>query len=129
MTNNYYALVKSTDEVFKGFINTYGSGIGSSYIAEAYWNFGYFCLIVMFIFGLLLGRLNVSLNKAMSNRDYIKIFMFMYIFVCIAFYVRSDTRTFYRNFVWFCLPLVFVYKTFMPKRKIFMRNGYEKGIN
>lgn len=127
LTNNYYNLVKSTDEVFKGYINAYGSGIGSSYIAEAYWNFGYLSLIVMLIFGFLIGKLSVSLNNAIYTRNYIKIFMCIYIFVCIAFYVRSDTRTFYRNFVWFCLPLVILYKSFISNNRL--RNRYEKGID
>lgn len=129
ITNNYYEIAKSTDDVFKGYINTYGGGIGSSYIAEAYWNFGYYSLIIMFVFGLFVGRLNVSLKKAISTKNYIKIYMCIYCFECIAFYVRSDTRTFYRNYVWFCLPLVIIYKTLVSKTISNLENKHEKGIS
>lgn len=124
ITNNYYNMVKSTDEVFKGFINAYGSGIGSSFVAEAYWNFGYFSLIVMFLFGWLIGKLCTKLDKAIYCHDYINIFVCTYVFSCISFYVRSDTRTFFRNFVWFCVPLILVYKSSMAKSR--QRNAYER---
>lgn len=111
LTNNYYNVVRSTDEIFQGYINSNGSGIGSSYVAEAYWNFGYLSLVIFFIFGLLLGKLSVAFDKAVFNGNYISIFVCTYIFSCISFYVRSDTRTFYRNFVWFCLPFIIMYKS------------------
>ncbi len=108
LTGNYYGKVGSTDEVFSGYLTLYGSGMGSSFIAEAYWNFGQFSLLLMFVFGLLLGRLSVGIDYAIFRRDFKKIFIYTYVFVTIAFYVRSDTRTFLRNFVWFCLPMVLV---------------------
>ena len=106
MTGNLYAKIGSADEVFKGYLNQYGSGIGSSFIAEAYWNFGYMSLIVMFLFGLLLGKLSGALDLAILNRKYIQIFILTYILVTVSFYVRSETSTFFRNFVWFGLPIV-----------------------
>lgn len=111
ITGNYYnTIAKSTDDTFKGYLNAYGSGIGSSFIAEAYWNFGYFSLLLMIVFGFLLGKLCNQLNKSIESNNYSKIYIATYCLIIISFYVRSDTRTFYRNLVWFGLPLLFLYK-------------------
>lgn len=117
LTGNFYTKVGSADDVFKGYLNQYGSGIGSSYIAEAYWNFGYASLIIIFIFGLLLGKLSGILDLAILNRDYVRIFILTYMFITVAFYVRSETSTFFRNIVWFGLPIVFVAKQLKVKGK------------
>lgn len=110
-TGNYFnTIAKSTDDTFKGYINSYGSGIGSSYIAEAYWNFGYFSLLLMIVFGFLLGKLCTKLNESIEYNNYATMYIVIYCLVIISFYVRSDTRTFYRNLVWFGLPLLFLYK-------------------
>ena len=108
ITGNYYVATKSTDETFKKYLNFYGSGIGSSFIAEAYWNFGYYSWILMIVFGFLIGKMSVSLDLAIKKRDYLLIFTNAYIFSIVAFYIRSDTRTFFRNFVWFGLPIIIV---------------------
>lgn len=108
MTDNLYAKIGSADDRFKGYFNQYGSGIGSSFIAEAYWNFGYMSLIVIFIFGLLLGKLSGALDLAILNKNYIQIFILTFIFITVSFYVRSETSTFFRNIVWFGLPIVMV---------------------
>ena len=111
LTGNYYnTIARSTDDTFKGYINAYGSGIGSSFIAEAYWNFGYFSLLLMVVLGFLLGKLCTKLNYAIESNDFVRIYIVTYSLIIISFYVRSDTRTFYRNFVWFGLPLLLLYK-------------------
>lgn len=117
MTGNLYAKIGSADNIFKGYLNQYGSGIGSSYIAEAYCNFGYASLIIIFIFGLLLGKLSRELDLAILNRDYVRIFILTYIFITVSFYVRSETSTFFRNIVWFGLPVVFVANQIKGKRQ------------
>lgn len=117
MTDNYYAKVGSTDDTFKGYLNSYGSGIGSSFIAEAYWNFGEYSLILIFLFGLILGQISKSLDDAIYRLDYKAIFIFTYIFVIISFYVRSDTRTFFRNYFWYCLPIILVFYFIKVRQK------------
>ena len=109
--------------MFKGFINLYGGGIGSSYIAEAYWNFGYYSLFIMLIIGFIIGRLNKMFDKAVIENNYLKIFMTTYIFTIISFYVRSDTRTFCRNFVWFCVPMIIIYKYLKFRRSCLLDNN------
>ena len=118
MTDNLYGKIGSADDVFKGYLNQYGSGIGSSYIAEAYWNFGYASLIIIFIFGLLLGKLSGELDLAILNRNYFRIFILTYMFITVSFYVRSETSTFFRNIVWFGLPIVLVASLIKGKRRI-----------
>lgn len=122
LMGNIYNKIGSTDENFKRYLNTYGSGIGSSFIAEAYWNFGYGSLVLMIAFGFILGKLSLSVEEAMQNYDYSKIFLLMYAFITIVFYVRSDTRTFFRNFIWFGLPFV-VIATFIRQK---LKKNYKK---
>lgn len=104
LTGNYYASVPGVDEAFHGFLSYY-AGIGSSFIAEAYYNFGYASYVIEFIYGVLLGKLCYGIENNINKRDFKKTFLFLGIFAIICFYVRSDTRTFFRNFVWFYLPL------------------------
>ncbi len=111
MTGNYFNRIPSTDSTFKNYLNIYG-GIGSSYIAEAYWNFGYWGLLLMLLFGVFLRRMGNRIDRAISQKDYGKIYLVMFVFITIIFYVRSDTRTFFRNFVWFGLPIYLLYKQF-----------------
>lgn len=126
LTDNYYLKVKSTDEVFQGYLNSYG-GIGSSFIAEAYWNFGEYALLLMLLYGIIIGRVCRKLDTAIAETDYLTIFTQTYIIVTIAFYVRSDCRTFFRNYIWFCLPVILV-ACFM-KRKSYGRKNDEKRNN
>lgn len=59
----------------------YGSGTdhgyGSSFIAEAYYNFGYLMFVYIFILGICLGKINQSLVKAYNNNS-------AYLFFCLV---------------------------------------------
>ncbi len=105
VTGNYYAKVLGVDEVFQGYLAIYGGGIGSSFIAEAFYNFGKLSYIVMIIFGYLFGIMCKKIEQGIVSGNFRKIYLYTSIFAIIIFYIRSDTRTFFRNFIWFYLPV------------------------
>lgn len=115
-TNNYFGQVPGVDETFRGYIliNSAG-GIGSSFIAEAFYNFGYFSYVLMMLYGILLGILSYSVEKNIYKSNFMKIFMYIGVFVIIIFYVRSDTRTFFRNYIWYYMP-VYILAKVVPMR-------------
>lgn len=117
LTGNYYAKVGSVDDKFKEYLNQYGSGIGSSFIAEAYYNFGYFSLAIMPLFGILIGKLSSALDLSIIKKNYLGIFFFTYIFTTVSFYVRSETSTFFRNIIWFGLPFLVIARVLKDKYK------------
>lgn len=114
-TGNYYVKTPEVDSEFKDYITTF-SGIGSSFIAEGYYNFGWFSLILFFIYGLLLGKLCCNLELNVNRCDFPKIFLYVGMFCIIILYVRSDTRTFFRYFVWDYVP-IYLYCKLLKARK------------
>ena len=104
MTDGYYLKTPDVDRVFSPYITNYG-GIGSSFIAEAFYNFGYLSLPLFLIFGFLFGILSLKIENSVLRENYPKIFFYIGIFCVIIFYVRSDTRTFFRNFMWEYVPM------------------------
>lgn len=105
LTGDYYSSVPSVDEVFQGYLTSYG-GVGSSFIAEAYYNFGYSALLVMAVYGCLLRKLQNEFQLAIADGRYYASFACVSCFAICSFYVRSDARTFLRNFVWKPFPLL-----------------------
>ena len=99
----------NTDIIFKSYLSNYG-GIGSSFISEAYWNFGYYSLILAILYGALIGFLVKSTFRNVSKNNFVKVYLAIYISQISLFYVRSDTVSFWRNFVYYGLgPLLVVY--------------------
>ena len=81
--------VIDTDTAFHGYINKY-SGVGSSFIAEAYYNFGYGSYIIVFIYGLFLAVIMNRLLEGNYKKDVIKSSMVYYVLALVLFSVRSD---------------------------------------
>ena len=115
-TNNYFGRTPGVDDTFKKYIAYGNSGIGSSYIAEAYFNFEYGLFVLMIIYGFILGKMSEKIEDNIFLCDFLKLFLYMGMFGIVIVYVRSDTRTFFRNFVWFYLTIYYFSKT-LPQRK------------
>ena len=98
---NEHSMIKAvdTDLVFHSYINKY-SGVGSSFIAEAYHNFGYGALIVCFIYGTLLAYLMNRLVSGGYKKDVIRTTMVYYILSQVLFSVRSDLYSIVRETVY-----------------------------
>lgn len=107
LTGDYYDSVKSVDESFAPYLVHYG-GVGSSFIAEAYFNYGNCAVLIMILFGMLLGKLQRQFEISVSKMNYFYIFACVACFAICVFYVRSDVRTFLRNFVWMASPILVI---------------------
>jgi len=100
------AAATNTDIVFKGFLTSYG-GIGSSFIAESYWNFGYGSILMALIFGILIGIITKKIAKFSWQQNPKMFYLAIYVAQICLFYVRSDTISFWRNFVYYgIIPLL-----------------------
>ena len=125
-----FSNVKDVDTIFHSFL-TPNSGIGSSFIAEAYYNFGYFSLIVFLFFGWILKKIDSMNDKALSewerDEEIINVegiqtriiaekYAMLYFCSMILFYVRTDTTGFFRNIVLYILIPCFLMKWLSPSK-------------
>lgn len=123
--------VKDVDTIFHGFL-TPNSGIGSSFIAEAYYNFGYFSLVVFPFFGWFIKKIDNMNDKALDEwkknekkfivediktRIISEKYAMLYLCSMILFYVRTDTTGFFRNIVLYILIPCFAMKWLSYSRK------------
>lgn len=112
----------NTDLVFHSFINRY-SGIGSSFIAEVYFNFGVGAYIVMFLYGMGLVWLLYKLKRSLKENNIVSITMNYYILCLLLFSVRSDLYSILREsiYVYVIIKVLqyiaqIIYKKFQKKR-------------
>lgn len=89
----------NTDLVFQKYLTQYG-GIGSSFIAEAYYNFGEKSLFLAPFFGVLLAVITKSFNKY-SKTSPIMFFLTAYTAHIVLFFVRTDTLSLIRSIVYY----------------------------
>ncbi len=111
------AAKSNTDIVFKGFLTQYG-GIGSSFIAESYYNFGFLCIVLALIFGVLIGILTKNIMKYSKEWNVRKFYLYIYIAQFSLFYVRSDTVGFWRNFVYYGLLPIMIASLLSKKNNV-----------
>ncbi|WP_392486712.1 O-antigen polysaccharide polymerase Wzy [Haloimpatiens sp. FM7315] len=90
------------------YYNTNLFGYGSSFIAEAYYNFGYFVLPVMVLFGYAIARLENKLVKAKINCNAGLFLVLVYIFAELLYGIRNDLYSIPRTIVLYVgIPLLF----------------------
>lgn len=104
-------ITQSIDEMFAPFVTkTYG--MGSSFIIEAYYNFGKLGTLMMIPFGAGIAYLGNTVNAIRNNRNIdiiLKYFVF-YIISVTLFYPRSDARMLVREIVFYYVGFVVVTK-------------------
>lgn len=110
------AALTNTDIVFKKFLTQYG-GIGSSFIAEAYWNFGYGSIFIALIFGILIGVLTKKIAKYAWSENPKMFYLTIYIAQISLLYVRSDTVSFWRNLMYYGVVPLLLAKLLSQKKK------------
>lgn len=102
----------SVDTVFSPLYTVTNAGMGSSYIAEGYWNFGYFSLIYFAGFGFAWGKLEerfkMQCNRPAKSASVF--FITIYLMFFLIFTVRSDLMEFGRSFVYYALIPVLLSK-------------------
>lgn len=119
LTGNYYASVPSVDELVAPYLTSYG-GVGSSFIAEGFLNFGPWCLVLFILYGMLIARMSNAADREMHNGDIMLLFVVSSCYLAFAFYIRSDVRTFPRTFIWNILPIVVlqqIYNVWLVRKK------------
>lgn len=115
-TGNAYLQSKSVDEVFSPYLTFYG-GVGSSFIAEAYFNFGTYSVVIFFVYGVFIAMLQNAVERSYEKGSYGTLFACCAAFMLMSFYIRSDVRTFPRYFIWNVLPVIIVQQLILPSIK------------
>lgn len=94
------------------------AGLGASYIAEGYWNFGYFSIVAFVLFGAFLGWIEQKFRYICNNKRQKATILFLHIYIMyfMIFIVRSESLEFGRNFVYYCLIPIFLCKIRLPKQ-------------
>lgn len=121
VTGDYYASVDSVDQLFAPFLTSYG-GVGSSFIAEAYYNFGHASFLVVAVFGLLIGKIQKEFEIGLAKGNYFILFACIGSFMICSFYIRSDARTFLRNFTWNVAPILVLQWVLWYRSKVRLGN-------
>lgn len=105
--NPFYKLgTTTTSSIFSPlFYRFSGTGYGSSFITEAYYYWGSFMYIIMFIYGLTIGNIEKSFSNLISNKNIFVIFMSIYMLSEMIYCVRNDV---------FSLGRYFTYYVFLP---------------
>ncbi|WP_302742125.1 O-antigen polysaccharide polymerase Wzy [uncultured Collinsella sp.] len=116
LTGNAYLQSKSVDEVFSPYLTYYG-GVGSSFIAEAYFNFGPYSVVLFFLYGVCIAMLQNAVERSYEKGSYGTLFACCASFMLMSFYIRSDVRTFPRYFIWNALPIIIVQQVILPRIK------------
>lgn len=107
LTGSVITQVPSVDETYSHFLVSYG-GVGSSFVAEGYFNFGNWSLVLFFFYGIALAYMQRSIERACKEGDFVRLFAAAAAFMVAIFFVRSDCRVFFRNYVWGPLPIILV---------------------
>lgn len=85
------------------------TGLGSSFVAEAYWNFGFLSIIFCFILGKLFTYIDIRLNEACrfdTDDNKLKAYIYFYLCFLLIFWVRSSCNGFGRSLLFAVVPIV-----------------------
>ena len=91
--------------------------LGSSFIAEAYFNFGPYSVVLFFLYGVCIAMLQNAVERSYEKGSYGTLFACCASFMLMSFYIRSDVRTFPRYFIWNALPIIIVQQVILPRIK------------
>lgn len=85
------------------------TGLGSSFVAEAYWNFGFLSIIFCFILGKIFTYIDIGLNEVcrLDTKDNkLKAYIFFYLCFLLIFWVRSSCNGFGRSVLFAAVPII-----------------------
>lgn len=113
-------ITDSIDTMFTQFLTkTYG--MGSSFIIEAYYNFGYLGILMMLVYGYLIAYVSEQMQNVRDGKQKNMIFTYFifYIAASSCFWIRSDARFLVREIVYYYFAIKFLTWTV---RGIFCKN-------
>lgn len=92
------------------------SSYGSSFIAEAYYNFGFWGILIMPIYGMIMGKL-VSIQKnSISSISPCKFVSYVYLCSMVVFAIRSEVSSIIRPYIYYIVLPMLVVKLLLPRR-------------
>jgi hypothetical protein len=106
------AIVPNVRQIFSQFddYNIYNAldvfKYGGSYIADFYFDFGYWGLIACSIYGLIIQKISNFVNKSLKKGNYYGIAIWLPVIVDILFSVRSGTYKLPRVFIWTAIMMI-----------------------
>ena len=82
-------------------------GLGSSFVAEAYWNFGMFSVLFCALLGKIFACLDSKLNElCLKKSSDTKMFLIFYNVFLLIFWVRSSCNGFGRSMLYASIPVL-----------------------
>ncbi len=91
------------------------SGLGGSYIGEAYYNFGYSGLILIVIFGCFLAWYDKKIIQYLKEKNTLKVLAYFGTMPYVFMITRSYFKDMIRPFVWIMLGAYVLYNIFSKK--------------
>lgn len=84
-------------------------GIGGSFLAEIYYNIGYFSYLFLPIYGIILAQLTKLLDFRSCNKNKLKFYFSIYMFTNVLWIIRSEILTSGKEILYFALfPIVLI---------------------
>jgi hypothetical protein len=106
-------------------------GVGGSFVAEIYYNFGYFGYITFPIFGVFLHKLNNVLNFRVNKSNKLNFFFSIYLFTVVIWVIRSEMMTTGKEILYFAvfpIVLIILVNKLIPRKKLTIQ-GNKVGTN
>lgn len=111
-------ITESIDEIFHVFLTkTYG--MGSSFIIEAYYNFGYLGFLMMIAYGFFIAYAVKQIENIRKNENLQMVSFIFYITSASFFWIRSDARMLIREIVYYYFGFKFI--TFIIKNILYRK--------
>lgn len=117
---NAYTAANGIDVVFSPLYTRTNAGIGASFIAEGYWNFGYFAVVYYFMFGKIWAYLCNEFDSFCAGRkdNAMKLWITLFVIYYMVFMVRSESLTFGRNLVYYAIIPAIICRMVIRKRNM-----------
>lgn len=100
---------ENTDDAFKYLINNGSTGLGSSFISESFYSFGFWGIFMVFLFGIIIRKVSQKLENS-NNVNIFQTFAGFYTAYCLIFTVRGDTFNLLSSIIQYCLiPILLIW--------------------
>ena len=102
--------IDNTDEAFKYFLNKGNTGLGSSFISESYYCFGFLGIIYVLFLGYIITKVSIDMFSYSKEKNVIGAFVCYYLAYCLIFTVRGDTFNIASSvFQYAIIPIMIMY--------------------
>lgn len=109
------------------YYGTSSFGYGSSFIAEAYYNFGWFIYIVMLLYGLALGKIDQLMYRSSQAKSVYLFLVLAYLAGELVFGVRNDLSSIPRILLFGPIPIIVV--ALFLEKSVLAQNIYIEAVS